>query len=688
MDGRFLESLAVVLCTAAVTTVLFQRLRQPVILGYLIAGLVVGPHVPIPLVADVHTVETLSELGVILLMFSLGLEFNLQKLARVAKTGGLVALIEVSLMVSIGYLAGRALGWSPTGSVFAGAVIAISSTTIIAKTFDEQKVDRSASDRVFGILVAEDLLAILLVTSLTAIASGAGVSAAMVGLTIGRLALFLVAVVALGLFIVPRIVRLVVRLGRPETTVIAAVGLSFALALFAKAVGYSVALGAFLAGSLASESGKGRTIEHLVQPLRDVFGAVFFVSVGMLIDPRIALEHWAAILAFTALVIGGKIAAVGIASFLSGASIREAVQAGMTLAQIGEFSFIIASVGLSLRAADPSLYPVAVLVSALTALTTPWLVRASPSAGELAERYAPKRIRVFATLYSAWLTELGRRPRADGFWATARRLALLLLVDAGLLVGIVVGTSLSIGATSRWLAQVVPGEAWISRGIVVVAALAASAPFVLGIVRCIRSLARLIVDEARGEAAEASRSLVVAAELGIGLVVGAPVLAVTSAFLPISTGIVLFGAVMAGLAVHFWRTTTNLPTAVRAGVHVVLDLLAEQRASTGDDTGDLEQAVHDAMPWFGSLQSLTIPAGSAAVGRTLAEINLRGRTGANVVAIHRAKETLIPSPDDALQAGDILAVTGSPKAIAAAVLVVSPPGSASDTQTEMALSRP
>src|SRR6059036_3288486 len=224
---EFLRSLTVVLAVAAVTTVLFQRLRQPVVLGYLIAGLIVGPHVPIPLVANPAVVQTLSELGVILLMFSLGLEFSVRKLIVVGPTAGLTALLQSSLMVWLGFMIGRLFGWTMLESLFAGAVIAISSTTIIAKAFDEQGITGRLRELVVGILVVEDLIAILLMAILTAIASGSGLSAGPLAATIGRLAAFLVGLVAVGMVLVPRTVRAVNRLKRRETTLVASIGLCF-----------------------------------------------------------------------------------------------------------------------------------------------------------------------------------------------------------------------------------------------------------------------------------------------------------------------------------------------------------------------------------------------------------------------------------------------------------------------------
>src|SRR5256714_7080319 len=343
----FLQNLAVVLLVAAVVTVVFQRLHQPVVFGYLFAGMIIGPHLPVPLVADIETVRTLSELGVILLMFSLGLEFSIGKLAAVSQKSGPVALFESTIMVSIGYFVGQMLGLSRIESIFTGAIVGISSTTIIVKAFEEQKVKGRVTELVFGILIIEDLIAIFLLTVLTTIAQSGAVSASELGLTAVRLVMFLAPLIGFGILTVPRAIRAVQKLGRPETTLVASIGICFAAAVLALSFGYSVALGAFIAGSLIAESGHEAEISHLVRPVRDMFAAIFFVSVGMMIDPTALTEHWRAVLALTVAVIFGKVLAVTVGAFLAGHGRRTAMKAGLSLAQIGEFSFIIASVGVA-----------------------------------------------------------------------------------------------------------------------------------------------------------------------------------------------------------------------------------------------------------------------------------------------------------------------------------------------------
>jgi CPA2 family monovalent cation:H+ antiporter-2 len=281
------------------------------------------------------------------------------------------------------------LGFTRIESIFGGAIIGISSTTIIVKAFEEQKVRGRVTELVFGILIIEDLIAIFLLTVLTTIAASGAITVADLGLTAVRLVMFLTPLIGFGLLTVPRAIRAVRRLGRPETTLVASIGICFAAALLALSFGYSVALGAFIAGSLIAESGHEGEIEALVRPVRDMFAAIFFVSVGMLIDPAALSQHWRAILALTLAVIIGKVLAVTIGAFLAGHGRRTAMKAGMSLAQIGEFSFIIASVGVASNVIGGWMYPVAIAVSAITTLTTPLLIRLSNRAAASIDHWLP-----------------------------------------------------------------------------------------------------------------------------------------------------------------------------------------------------------------------------------------------------------------------------------------------------------
>jgi CPA2 family monovalent cation:H+ antiporter-2 len=676
---EFLTALAAVLCVAAVTTVVCQLLRQPVVLGYMIAGLIVGPHVPLPLVADLGVVQALSELGVILLMFSLGLEFSLRRMIRVGPSAGVTAVVECSLMVSLGFLTGRLLGWTIEESVFAGALVSISSTTIIVKAFEEQRVGGRLREFVLGVLVVEDLIAIVLLAVLTAVSSAQGVSADAIALTVGRLAAFLVGLVVVGLLVVPRAVRALNRLNRPETTLVASIGFSFAVALLAREFGYSVALGAFVAGSLVAESGEASRIEELVRPVRDVFAAVFFVAVGMLIDPAIVARHWPAIAALTAVVVVGKTASVSLGAFLTGNGTRTSVEAGMSLAQIGEFSFIIAGLGLSLGATGAFLYPVAVTVSAVTALLTSWLIRASGPAASWADRKAPKPIQTFAALYGTWIQRLRAAPREATVKSKVRHLVRLLLVDAAALAAIVVGASVWTGSIGDWVERTTGISAPVARVLVVAAAAALSAPFCVGIIRVARKLGATLAEMAfpaagRGKAdfaAAPRRALVVTLQIAGVLLVGAPVLAVSQPFLPGAYEAAALAALAAVLAVAFWRSATGLEGHVRAGAQMIVDTLAAQSAGREADHSPTLAGVQPLLAGLGAPVPVVLPPQSAAVGRTLADLNLRGVTGATVLAITRGESgVLVPTAKETLVAGDVLALAGTDEAVAAATALL------------------
>jgi CPA2 family monovalent cation:H+ antiporter-2 len=685
----FLQNLAILLAAAACTTVLFKKLRQPVVLGYLLAGVLVGPHVPVPLVVDPAFAHTLAEVGVVLLMFSLGLEFSLRKLLKVGTTAGIIAVIQCSLMVWLGYVVGRAFGWTAMESVFTGALIAISSTTIIVKAFAEQGVKGRVTELVFGVLIVEDLIAILLLALLTAVATGSGVSAgALAGVT-AKLAAFLVGMVVVGLLVVPRLVRSVLRLGSPETTLVASVGICFVMALLAQTFGYSVALGAFLGGALVAESGEARQVEHLVQPVRDMFAAIFFVAVGMLIEPALIAEHWLATLVLTLVVVAGKVLGVSLGAFLAGQGTRTSVQAGMSLAQIGEFSFIIAGVGLSLGATGRHLYPIAVAVSAATTLLTPFLIRAAGPAASWVDRTLPRRAQTFVALYGSWVEQLGQAHRRQGtpVRLRLRRLGRLLLVDAACLAAVLIGTSVSLGRLGAFVAGRTGLEAGAARLAVVAAAGALALPFLVGIARCARALGEALALEAlpagptgRVDLAAAPRGALTATlQVAILLLVGVPLVALTQPFLPAFRGAAVLVLALAVLGFALWRSTTNLHGHVRAGAQVIADVLSRQSRAEAPGGSPVLEEVGRVLPGLGDPTAVQLGAESPAVGRTLAELNLRGLTGATVLAISRGEgEVLVPTGKEALRAGDLLALAGTRAAVdAARALLTSgeePPG--------------
>jgi len=678
----FLQSLAVVLLVAAVATVVFQRLRQPVVFGYLFAGMIVGPHIPLPLVADMNTVHTLSELGVILLMFSLGLEFSIGKLAAVSQKAGPVALFESTIMVSIGYFVGQMLGLSRIESIFTGAIVGISSTTIIVKAFEEQKVRGRVTELVFGILIIEDLIAVFLLTILTTLAQSGAFSPKDLGITAVRLVMFLVPLIGFGLLTVPRAIRYVQRIGSKETTLVASIGLCFGAALLALSFGYSVALGAFIAGSLVAESGHEREIETLVRPVRDMFAGIFFVSVGMIIDPAALAAHWPAVLALTITVILGKVLAVTIGAFLAGHGRRTAIKAGMSLAQIGEFSFIIASVGVSAGVIASWIYPAAIAVSAITTLTTPLLIKLSNKAAAEIDHWLPEPIQTVAALYASWIERVRSAPRVPTERSATRRIVRIILVDAALLTALVIGVDLEIDRVAVILGKMVILPPDRVRFILVLLSGFIAAPLIYGIITSARSLGLHLAKRAFAEAQKGKvdpadaprRALVILVQIAVVIAVGIPVVAITQPFLPAHQGAVVLLLLTIVLLIALWRNAANLQGHARAGAQIIASALAHQMASAGDTQEETQlEDVNAVLPGLGEPVAIRVVPESIAVGRSLAELNLRGATGATVLAIRRGDQQ-IPTPlgREVIHANDVLAVAGAHDSIAIARAFFSP----------------
>ncbi len=693
---HFLQVLAVVLAVAGVTTVLFQRLRQPVILGYILAGFIVGPHVPVPLVADRAIVQTLSELGVMLLMFGLGLEFSLRKLAQVGPVAGGTALVQSSIMVWLGFLTGRAFGWTPLEGVVAGFIVAISSTTIVAKVFDEQRVRGQLRDLVVGVLLVQDLLAVLFMALLTALATGAGLSPLALGITLGKLGAFLALLLAVGLLTVPRAVRAVRRLGRPETLLVVSLAICFVVAWLALQAGYSVALGAFIAGSLVSESGEAHAVEGVVRPVRDLFAAIFFVSVGMLIDPVLVARHWGAVLAFIALVVAGKSLSVVLRGLLTGNSLRVTVRAALSLAQIGEFSFILAALSTSLGATRDFLYPVAVATAAATTLTTPWLIERSGAVADQLDRRLPASAQTVLSLYGSWIEQIRSSPRRRTLGAHVRRLLRAALVDMALVIAVIIGTALFYPRLAAPL-QAHLGLSWESaRGLALLFCVVIALPFGWGLVQNARrlgiALAMAALPPARPGrpdlAAAPRRALLVLLQLAATLLVLLPIAAITQPFLPGVPAAALLAIAIVVLGLALRRSAVDLQGHVRAGAQVIVEVLARQAGSkasvapsghapgTGATSAPMAEAdvlasFRALFPGLGEPRLVRLVAGSAAAGKTLSELGVRGRTGATVLAIGReGAPVTIPDAGEVLREGDLLALAGTQESVSEATLLL------------------
>ncbi|MGO4520606.1 cation:proton antiporter [Dyella sp. 2RAF44] len=435
-DLHFIQDLATVMLIAGLTTVIFQRLRQPVVLGYIIAGVLVGPYTfPVVFIHDEQTIRTLSELGMILLLFALGLEFSLKKLREVGGAALVAAVCEIVLMLWLGYEIGRFFGWSSMDALFLGAMLSMSSTTIIMKALDDLDLKRERfAQLMFGILIIEDVIAIVLMALLTGIASTGGLEASEAMAAVGRLTLFMAVSLVVGLLLVPRVIDYIARVSRDDVLLVAVLGLCFGFCLLVTEMGYSVALGAFMIGAIVGESQSVERIERIIGPVRDMFSAIFFVAIGMLIDPAMLKEYWLPIIVVTTVVVLGKVITCSFGTFVAGNDGRTSLRVGMGLAQIGEFSFVIASLGLTLKVTSGFLYPVAVAVSAITTFLTPYLIRASDPLASGLSRRLPQGLTGLLSAYTDWMGNLSLGGQGVVVAKMIRRLVWHVIINMMLVV--------------------------------------------------------------------------------------------------------------------------------------------------------------------------------------------------------------------------------------------------------------
>ena len=404
----FIKDLAVIMLTAGVVTVIFHYLKQPVVLGYIIAGLIIGPYTTaVPFISDEKTIKTLGELGVVFLMFGLGLEFSLRKLAKVGATAFVAAIAQIVLLIWAGYEIGRFFNWSSMDSIFLGAMMAISSTTITVKALEELGLKKEKfAHLIYGILIVEDIAAISLIVMLTGIATTGQLAAVDAAMTIGELILFMTISLAVGILLIPRLLNVVAKFHRKEMLLVTVLGLCFGFCLLVIKMEYSVALGAFLIGAIMAESRHIHSIEKLIEPIKDMFIAIFFVTIGLLLDPGVILKYAIPIALISFAVIAIKVVSCSAGTFITGHDGRTSMRVGMGKAQIGEFSFIIASLGLTLNVTSDFLYPIVVAVSVITTLFTPYLIKGSDPMSNWMGNRIPNPIKNVFVQYSEWLGQI------------------------------------------------------------------------------------------------------------------------------------------------------------------------------------------------------------------------------------------------------------------------------------------
>jgi len=388
-----ITDLALILVVAGAVTLLFKKLKQPLVLGYIVAGFLVSPHMPYTAsVTDRADVQIWADIGVMFLLFSLGLDFSFKKIIKMGTAPMIAASVIIFCMLLLGFTVGNLFGWSRMDCIFLGGMLAMSSTTIIYKAFDDMGLmQQKFTQMVMSVLILEDILAIVMMVMLSAIASGGSPDGGELLGSVLRIGFFLVLWFVVGIFLIPLLFRSTRKLMTNETMVIIALGLCCAMAVISTMVGFSSAFGAFVMGSIIAETIEAEKIEKLVEPVKNLFGAVFFVSVGMLVDPQILVSYAVPIVLLVLTILFGQAIFGSLGYLLSGQSLKTAMRCGFSMAQIGEFAFIIASLGLSLGVISDFLYPVVVAVSVITTFLTPYMIRAAVPCYELLERRLPRK---------------------------------------------------------------------------------------------------------------------------------------------------------------------------------------------------------------------------------------------------------------------------------------------------------
>lgn len=491
----FIQDLAIIMLIAGIVTIVFHRFKQPVVLGYIIAGVILGPYTPpFQLIEDEYTTQILAELGVVFLMFSLGLEFSLKKLAHVGATAVVAALLEIAVMIGIGYAIGQFFGWGMMDSIFLGAMLAISSTTIIIKALDELGLKKEKfAQLIFGILIVEDILAIGMIALLSGIAMHGSVDAGDVFATVGKLSLFMIVSLVLGILLVPRLLAYAAKFQSNEMLLVTVLGLCFGFCLIVLKLNYSIALGAFMIGAIMAEARELRLIERLIEPIRDMFSAIFFVTIGLMFDPSVFVTYALPITVITAAVVIGKVLTCSLGAFAAGEDGRTSLKVGMGLAQIGEFSFIIATLGLTLKVTSEFLFPIVVAVSAVTTLLTPYLIRLADPLVAGAAKSLPMRLTHPLTRYTVWLGGLQLQGDRAMLARIILRIVLQILVNCALIAAVFIAGVYFVGIIEGFLYEWI-GDERIQRTIIWSGALLISLPFMIATYFKIKAFSMLLAE--------------------------------------------------------------------------------------------------------------------------------------------------------------------------------------------------
>jgi len=658
-EANLLKDLALILISAGVFTIISKALKQPLILGYILAGFLVGPHMGLfPTVTSTATVSEWSEIGIIFLLFALGLEFSFKKLLKVGSSALITAMTQCVGMFILGFVVGEALGWSNMESIFLGGMLSMSSTTIIIKAYDDLGLkEKPFAPLVFGALVFEDLIAVVLMVLLSTLAVSNKFAGGEMLMGLGKLVFFLILWFLVGIYLIPTMLKKAHKYLNDEILLLVSIGLCFVMVSLATLAGFSAALGAFVMGSILAETLESEHIMHLVKGIKDLFGAIFFVSVGMMVDPHVIAEHWGTILVLTITVMVGILFFSTSGAVVAGQGLDNAVHAGFSLAQLGEFSFIIAGLGVSLGVMRDFIYPVVITVSVITTFTTPYMIKAGTPAYNLLLKKLPadfvQKINSFST------QDRDNTAAAQNEWKSLiRELALRMLLYGVILVALNLGSHLFLDKflNSR-LDSLTP---FVRNLISVVITLVVMSPFLVGFAlsgdQISRSSIKLIKSKRSNVWPVISLAL-----LRILIAMGFVISVIVSHFnLAFWTILLIF---ISGVAFFFiGRRSISKFTMVEDRFMANLNEKEQQQRRMAPVTS----SVSDKMSRYNvKTDMLTISPDSLYIGKPLNELPFRNKSGVNIVKIVRGSRTImIPRGAEVVYPYDKLLAVGTREQLA------------------------